>query len=669
MLNKVMKSSRFSLILISISLIIAIYGTYIINDPLKTSFAYLLLLLSGLLFATYLVINIHSSSTIYKYALKKVKFNKKKKLSIVFFLSSLVSATFATILLKPNEYTFTGVFFWILSLFFFPLTFKDSFVKPKLNLKKISQAIKRNIYIDEHRSIYILIFLIAIFLRFSQLDKIPIEMTSDNIENLLDIKNISNGMHSIFFPNNTGREGFYFYVAAFLTKITPLSINFLLLKTTSALIGIISVVLTYNLGKTLFNDKIGLIAMFLMATSHWHVTLSRLGIRPATIIPFVILASIFFIKALKENKTKHWLYTGLFIGIGLNTYISFRFVPIVLVFATIIFAITDFVRKKKSKQFFSPIFTKAFWINAFSGGIFSILTSLPLLKYSYHFPDQFWFRVQSRFDDKELAVPFWTAVKTNVINAVEMFSVKGDVIFIHNIPFYPALNFVAGGLFFLGIVYLLYKVFSKVEYISVYITLLMVIMILPSVMVLTFPDENPSFTRTSGMLPFVMLTISIPIYLLLEKVNNSKNIKLSYVFATIIAIVSFYELSFVYDWYFFDYDKSYKLSATNTYEMVDEIDQFIENGGTHEQVYIVSYPYWIDHRMIGIEIESIYWSNSLLSMGQIELSIDKNASRLYIVHLNDQASLEYLKNSYPKGNSYLVNSSVDKSKNFYVVTN
>src|SRR5690606_20871748 len=95
-----------------------------------------------------------------------------------------------------------GLLPWLAALAFFVLAFAD---RP---------AGWRSWHIDRRTVLAVgAITLLAVFFRAYRLDAIPIEMTSDHAEKLLDVNDVlNNGLRPIFFERNTGREFFQFYL-------------------------------------------------------------------------------------------------------------------------------------------------------------------------------------------------------------------------------------------------------------------------------------------------------------------------------------------------------------------------------------------------------------------------------------------------------------------------
>ena len=86
------------------------------------------------------------------------------------------------------------------------------------------------------------------------------------------------GERPIFIASYTGKETLFFYLAGVLMQ--GIGGSLFALRLTSAFLGLLTVAVTYWLGKELLGDRrIAVIAAALLAVSFWHVLLSRLGFR------------------------------------------------------------------------------------------------------------------------------------------------------------------------------------------------------------------------------------------------------------------------------------------------------------------------------------------------------------------------------------------------------
>src|SRR3989338_2017973 len=105
----------------------------------------------------------------------------------------------------------------------------------------------------------------------------------------------------------------------------------LIIRITSFLFAILSIYLTYLVGKELFNEGIGVISSFLMSIYHQHIffTYRMLIDIPATV--FWLLSIYFFWRGFVKQEGKKYIYlTALFLGLGFLAHYSLLFLGIIL---------------------------------------------------------------------------------------------------------------------------------------------------------------------------------------------------------------------------------------------------------------------------------------------------------------------------------------------------
>lgn len=188
-------------------------------------------------------------------------------------------------------------------------------------------------------TILIGIVLIAVFFRFWQLGTLPGGLFPDEAANGLDVNAIFDGQIQPFYERGNGREALFFYFLAAAVKMfgrTPLAHHLV-----SALFGLTALIATYFLAKELFNGRIALLSGFFMAVSSYATTISRTAFRANTVPLFATLTIFFAVKFFKAGSSKEkYVYaalTGLCLGLGFYTYISFRMmVPLFLFFGLVL---------------------------------------------------------------------------------------------------------------------------------------------------------------------------------------------------------------------------------------------------------------------------------------------------------------------------------------------
>src|SRR3990172_5445680 len=185
-------------------------------------------------------------------------------------------------------------------------------------------------------ALFFLALAIGAAFRFYALGNLPHGIYHDEAYYGLDAVSVLNGAHPIFFTANNGREPLYIYllslsIAAF--GRTPFGLRF-----ASALIGTLTIPVTYLLERALFNRRVGLMAMFICSITFWPVALSRVSFRAGTLPLFLGLAIALGWLALQRRSLWLAVLGGAAYGLAFNTYTASRITPLAFVlFAAIAF--------------------------------------------------------------------------------------------------------------------------------------------------------------------------------------------------------------------------------------------------------------------------------------------------------------------------------------------
>lgn len=98
----------------------------------------------------------------------------------------------------------------------------------------------------------------------------------------------------------------------------------------SVIISILSLIFFFLLVRLVFNQRTAFIATFLLSTSHWWIALSRTGfLNFHTVLP-EMAAFYFIFLGFKKKKGLYFVLASLLIALGLNLYVNFRLVPLIL---------------------------------------------------------------------------------------------------------------------------------------------------------------------------------------------------------------------------------------------------------------------------------------------------------------------------------------------------
>lgn len=300
-------------------------------------------------------------------------------------------------------------------------------------------------FIRKHYFLLALTIIIAVFLRLYQITNLPPGLYPDeamNGNNALEaLRTMPFGSgFKIFYPENTGREGLFINIQAIFLKLIGQNEPWVL-RLSSAIFGIFTVIGLYFLAKKMFSPTIGILAAFLMATSFWHINFSRIGFR-AIAAPFFLTWAIYFLflafDRLKTNKRNYFIaaaISGLLYGFGFHTYIAYRVTPILLVFIFWIFG------KRQGLAGTTKILLVFL--------ILGIVVSLPLIIYFWNSPEDFFGRT-GQISILNSPTPF-KDLGFNVLKTFGMFNVAGDWNWRHNIAGRPLLFWPVGIFFLIGL--------------------------------------------------------------------------------------------------------------------------------------------------------------------------------------------------------------------------
>lgn len=284
------------------------------------------------------------------------------------------------------------------------------------------------------------IIAIAAFFRLWQLDRIPPGLYPDVAINGNDaLDTLKTGNFKVFYPENNGREGLFFWLIALSFSIFAVSVWSI--KIVAATIGILTVLGLYLLTRELFSRNVALLSSFFLAISFWHTNFSRIGFR-AILVPFILVFAFYYLfRGFRTKRILNFIISGIFLGLGFYTYISFRFIVLLL---PLLLLCWYFTCKKEGeiKKFLK--FTLYCLLSI-------VIIGLPIAFYFIQNPQDFLGRAGdvSVFGTK---APLKEFVKSLALH-LGMFNFWGDQNWRHNFAGEPMLFFPIGFLFLAGIIF------------------------------------------------------------------------------------------------------------------------------------------------------------------------------------------------------------------------
>lgn len=304
--------------------------------------------------------------------------------------------------------------------------------------------------------ILLLIGIIALALRFWRLEAVPPGWRDDELINSLVIsQKVLDGDLSVYYPDASGHEALYHVLSAgTLALFGPGTAG---IRWLPALLGTVTVLLTYLLANRLFGRTVALGAAMALAVSFWSLMYSRIGIRHISLPVFMLASFYAFWRGLESygmpgndgapskeipahNSPVWFALSGLFLGLGFYTYFASRGIPIILLLFIIYLA-----------SFQRPLLRRTWRGLVVMFGL-AILLAIPLVITLTQQPES-----EARVE--ELAVPLVEAREGNlnpllehVTRTLNMFHSDGDDEWLYNIPYRPVFSPLVAVLFWLGIV-------------------------------------------------------------------------------------------------------------------------------------------------------------------------------------------------------------------------
>ncbi len=177
------------------------------------------------------------------------------------------------------------------------------------------------------------ILALATFLRLYRLGELPFGIWYDEAEYALEaLRILDDPAHRPIFVGAINGPAHYLYLVAASFQLFGLGVD--AVRAVNILLGIATVPAMYLAARELFDRRTALVAAALVAVSSWAVTLSRFGMHSTSTTPLFALLTIgFLLRGLRTRRASDFMWSGLWLGMGLNFYTSFRLVvPVVGLF-------------------------------------------------------------------------------------------------------------------------------------------------------------------------------------------------------------------------------------------------------------------------------------------------------------------------------------------------
>jgi 4-amino-4-deoxy-L-arabinose transferase-like glycosyltransferase len=351
-----------------------------------------------------------------------------------------------------------------------------------------------------HLLVPVSVLALAFFLRVYLLPSVPFGWHPDEaVKGIMAREVLAGKAFPVFFSAFTGRDALYVYLEA--ATFVLFGEGMLAGRLLSAFIGVLTVGMTYVVGRAMFNRRVGWLAAGLMAVSLWHLVASRNGYR-AVLQPLVQLPVMWLLfrawrTRSESGRSRVWLFVsaGVFLGLTQYTYTAARIFP-VLVLAVVLLAL---------------VLTRALVARHWRSLLLMFLTATivvsPLVVYFVQHPIDFYGRAEqiSIFAPQFSGGDPWGRLWRSVVETARMFTVWGDPNYRFNLGGRSIFGPVDGALFYGGVGLCLWlavrPVTCGVRRLA-HLTLLLWLIVMLVPMVLS-AESLPYYQRAIGALPAV----------------------------------------------------------------------------------------------------------------------------------------------------------------------
>jgi hypothetical protein len=569
---------------------------------------------------------------------------EKPRVRIGFLLLSLSLMLVAFLALGGNRFTTLNLALWLLSVLFFVLAFWQTETSTQSLQQRLSglwSKARWQVVFTPWTLLVLACVALVIFFRVYRIGQVPPEMVSDHAEKLLDIWDVLHGQTSIFFPRNTGREAIQMYLTAGIIQFLGTGYSFLSMKIGTVMAGLLALPFIYLLGKEIGGPRVGLLAMLLAGIAYWPNVISRVGLRFPLYPLFVAPTLYYLVRALRRMRFNDFILAGLWLGVGLHGYTPIRILPFV-----VITGVGLFLLHPQSKGWRRQALTGLVVL-----GLVSLVVFLPLLRYALENPETFSYRSFTRLGTVEqpLPGPAGTIFLQNLWRAVTMFAWDDGEIWVHSVTHRPALDVISAVFFYLGVLLVSLRYLRQRNWLDIFLILSVPLLMMPSILSLAFPAENPALNRMGGAIIPVFIFVGLALDSWMRSLSENFRAPWGARFAwgaagvlVLLAAAQNYNLVFRQ---YYDY---YKTASWNTSEMGAVIRDFAGSVGSLDSAYVLAYPYWVDTRLVGLNA-GYPTKDYAIAADQLQDTLAERRAKLFLVNRDDQAGLAVLQQIYPDG--------------------
>jgi hypothetical protein len=174
-------------------------------------------------------------------------------------------------------------------------------------------------------------------------------------------------------------------------------------------------------------------------------------------------------------------------------------------------------------------------------------------------------------------------------------------------------------------------------------------LLMPSILSLAYPGENPSLNRTAGAVVPVFVVIGLGLEATLRTLKEGLGGKIGQVVMVgILAVLLIWSANNNFNLVFDQYYRIYRASSWNTSEIGRIAKFFIQSLGSPDSTYVVGYPHWIDSRLVAINA-GYPGRDFAIFPEQIPETASDPDPKLFFLNVNDGANMQLLLETFENG--------------------
>ena len=348
--------------------------------------------------------------------------------------------------------------------------------------------------------VVVALLLLAFALRTIDLTRVPPGFHNDEVADALITESVAAGRIAIFFPENIGNEGLYYYCAAPFVKFVG-DIQYAL-RLPPIFLSLIGMCLVWAVARRLFGPVAALTAMAGFAVTFWTVAFGRIVLHVVMEVPLAALAAYAFWRAREATGRRSvalYAVSGAAVGLAIDAYTAARVLPFIFV----------------AFGLYVLIAHRSEWRRTWGGIAIALIATaivvLPLAVFLIQNPqdDQLgFFNIDQPLVELKQGNP-QLVIETS-LNTLGMFAFVGDPLPYYDVPNRPVFDPITSILLLFGLSIAVWR-WRKPAY--AFVLLWFIITLMPGML----SQPAPNYTRTLGVQAVLFAVVGIAVAALLKR--------------------------------------------------------------------------------------------------------------------------------------------------------